>query len=85
MVKISKTHTYSAQGGGQRGKTIPPNSQKWEKILILCHLCLFKYPRNTFKTKINKYFIKINPKTAGGFPVYGQPGGAKHQIWFITL
>ena len=34
-----------------------------------------KYPQNTLKMKINKYFFKINSKTAGDIPIYGHPGG----------
>jgi hypothetical protein len=34
-----------------------------------------KYPHNTLKMKINKYFFKINSKTPGDIPIYGHPGG----------
>ena len=70
-------NSYLLSPGGSKGYGYSPNSQKWENTHIMPFWMFsnIKYPHNTLKMKINKYFFKINSKTPGDIPIYGHPGG----------
>ena len=71
-------NTYLLSPGGGKGGTDIPQILKNGKNTHIMPFWTFsniKYPQNTLKMKINKYFFKINSKTAGDIPIYGHPEG----------
>ena len=72
-----KKHIPTQPRGGQRGTDIPQILKNGKNTHIMPYWTFsnIKYPQNTLKMKINKYFFKINSKTAGDIPIYGHPGG----------
>ena len=66
------------QPRGVKGVRIFPKFSKMVKNTRIMPYWTFsniKYPQNTLKMKINKYFFKINSKTAEDIPIYGHPEG----------
>ena len=71
-------NTYLLIPGGVKGVQIFPPiliNGKNTHIMPFWMFSNIKYPHNTLKMKINKYFFKINSKTPGDIPIYGHPGG----------
>ena len=79
---MMKKHIPTQPKGGQRGTDIPQILKNGKNTHIMPYRTFsnIKYPQNTLKMKINKYFFKINSITAGDIPIYGHPEGEKTQI-----